>query len=295
MHNARSQVAVAAFVLAFWAAPLCAQVLGRNPSYSSKGLTAVPNSGAIGQRIWAPGLDEGYVPQGLAFAAGSLYVSAYKSEDPKQGRGPCRLFRVDTATGAVTGALDLPPACGHAGGIGEGRAGRLFVADTRVVFEVELAGSGETSIGRVARTIKLTGQVKGSFAASTRDALWLGTYDKEPGARFYRFPFAALKPVLAEADATASIPLPIEAQGAAFDTAGRLWITRSGSRFGELVELDPASGAVLRRYAMPAGLEDLSVDDKGGLWGLSEAGSKRWLNWPTFYPLVFRLDPTKLR
>ena len=53
--------------------------------------------------------------------------------------------------------------------------------------------------------------------------------------------------------------------------------------------------AVDARYAMPPGLEDLSFDSDGGLWTLSEAGSRRWLGWPTFFPLVIRIDPSKLQ
>jgi streptogramin lyase len=84
-------------------------------------------------------------------------------------------------------------------------------------------------------------------------------------------------------------------QGAAFDAAGRLWITRRGSTFGELQRLDPGSGAVVEQFAMPAGVEDISFDPQGGLWAVGEAGSRRWLSWATFFPVVFRLEPGSLR
>jgi streptogramin lyase len=100
---------------------------------------------------------------------------------------------------------------------------------------------------------------------------------------------------VSEQDATAAIALPTKAQGAAFDPAGRLWVTRSGSQFGELLQIDTGTGAVLQRFAMPAGLEDISFEPGGGLWAMSEAGSKRWLGWPTFFPVIFRLDPARLR
>jgi streptogramin lyase len=91
------------------------------------------------------------------------------------------------------------------------------------------------------------------------------------------------------------VAVPEKSQGAAFDAAGRLWLTRSGGTFGELVSIDLASGAVTARYAMPAGIEDISFDDDGQLWAVSEAGSARWSGWPTFFPMVFRLDLKKLR
>src|SRR4029079_13182268 len=103
------------------------------------------------------------------------------------------------------------------------------VADTRAIFEVGLS-SGDGAIGTVLRSVRLTGALKGSFATSTADALWLGTYSKEPGARLYKFPFdklAAGLDALSEENATASVAMPTKAQGAAYDAAGRLWVTRS--------------------------------------------------------------------
>jgi len=275
-----------------------ARVLGRAPSYTDRALGKVPNAAAMTKLVWAPGLDDGYVPQGLAFIDGAIYLGTYRSEDPKQGRGPCRIYRVDPRTGVVTRVLDLPPQCGHAGGLAKGRRGRLWVADTRAIFEIGLAPHGGAEIGRVLRSIGLTGSLKGSFAAGTADALWLGTYSLVSGARLYKLPFERLAPgteTLSEQDAVAAIALPAKVQGAAFDPAGRLWITRGGARFGELLRLDQDTGAVLQRLAMPAGIEDVSFEPGGGLWAVSEAGSKRWLGWATFFPVLFRLQPDLLR
>lgn len=274
---------------------LAADPLGTAPTYANRPLGPVPNGQAITQRIWVPGLDDGYVPQGLTVTASALYVSSYRSVDVKQNRGPCRLFKLDMISGATVGEFDLPASCGHAGGIAKGPRGRLFVADTRAVYEIELARPGTQGLGRVTRVIKLAGNVRGSFAAGSADALWLGTFARGPEGKLYKIPFAALRAELRDTGATQVIPLPSESQGAAFDAAGRLWITRSTSKFGELVQLDPVSGTIAKRYAMPIGIEDLSFDGTGGLWSLSEAGSKRWLRWPTFFPVIFRLDLAKLR
>ena len=129
--------AIASIILAELAlvagSALAADPLGTAPTYASRTLGPVPNEQAITRRIWAPGLDDGYVPQGLAVVGAALYVASYHSVDVKQDRGPCRVFRIDMTTGATTGTLDLPASCGHAGGLARGPSGRLLVADTREV------------------------------------------------------------------------------------------------------------------------------------------------------------------
>ncbi len=251
---------------------------------------------AITKRIWLPGLDDGYVPQGVTFQAGVLFISSYRSTDPKQDRGPCRVFAVDPETGGALSQIDLPPQCGHAGGIARGPGGNIVVADSRHIFEIEVSVRERGKLLRVVRVTALTGKLKGSFAAGTADGLWLGAYERSGDPKLYLIAWAKLRqPKLSEADAGEALPLPLLAQGAAFDGKGDLWITRSGSRFGELAKLDRKSGAVLARHAMPIGIEDISFEPGGALWSLSEAGSRRWNAWSAFYPLAFRIDVDRLR
>lgn len=292
-------VGVAAVALAkacaAWGEPI---PQGKMPVYTDRTLSDVPNAAAMSRLIWSPGLDEGYVPQGLTVLDGAIFVGTYRSEDAKQSRGPCRIYRLDPSHGGqVTQSLDLPPRCGHAGGLARGGPDRLWVVDTRDIFEIEIARSGG-SLGRVIRSIRLSGDLKGSFAAGAADALWIGDYTKISGARLYKLPFTKLSSEtgsLSEQDAEESIALPTKVQGAAFDATGRLWITRSGSTFGELLQLDQRNGAILKRFAMPAGIEDISFAPDGGLWAVGEAGSKRWLDWKTFFPVVVQLKPELLR
>lgn len=89
--------------------------------------------------------------------------------------------------------------------------------------------------------------------------------------------------------------MPSRAQGAAFDRRGRLWLTRSAATFGEAVRVDPGTGHVEARFRLPDGVEDLSFDDAGQMWTVSEAGSRRWQGWATFYPVIRRIDPGRLR
>lgn len=273
--------------------------LGTAPTYTDRKLGVlpsgeVPNAAAILRRIWVPGLDEGFVPQGLSFVAGSVYLAAYKSPEGA-GRGPCRLYRLDPQSGKVTGALDLPPACGHAGGVAKGAPGHVWVADTRDIFEVRLDQPESPTIGKVIRRIRLGGLVKGSYAAGSADAIWLGAYETDGAPRLYKFPWGSLKPTISQDDAAESVLMPVRVQGAAFDPAGRLWVTRSSGSFGELVEVKLESGAIGKRFAFPVGTEDIGFDAEGRLWTVSEAGSKRWLSWSTFFPVVFQVDMGRLR
>lgn len=282
------------------ATPTAAQApLGNPPTYTDRKLGLlpsgqVPNHAAILRKIWMPGLDDGFVPQGLSVVAGSVYVAAYKSPEGA-GRGPCRLYRLDPTSGKVTGILDLPSKCGHAGGVAKGPLGHLWVADTRDIFEVRLDQPASAAIGKVTRHIQLGGLVKGSYAAGSADALWLGAYETHGAPRLYKFPWASLKPTISQEDAAMSVLMPVRVQGAAFDPAGRLWVTRSSGSFGELVEVKLESGAIGARFAFPVGTEDIGFDAEGRLWTVSEAGSKRWLSWSTFFPVVFQVDMGRLR
>src|SRR3546814_12516813 len=121
-------LAAAAGLLA--AVPADADPLGAIPAQTQRTLTEkIPNADAVTWRAWVPGLDEGFVPQGLTVAEGAILLAPYRGTD---GRG-CRLYRLDTADGGVTGMSDMPARGGHAGrpanrseerrgGTGEGRS-----------------------------------------------------------------------------------------------------------------------------------------------------------------------------
>lgn len=268
--------------------------LGVAPGYSERQLTPIPNAQALQARIWLPGIDDGYVPQGIIFHDGKLFVSSYRSTERNQDRGPCRLYALDVNSGQILGQLDLPESCGHAGGLTAAQPGRLIVSDSRIIFEVELTKAAE--IGRVTRSVRLRGAVKGSFTVAEADGFWLGQYERAEPARMFKFAWSALgRKEITEADAIETLTIPIFAQGAAFDSSGTLWVMRSGSTLGELAKLDRKSGAVLARYDMPVGGEGIRFAPDGTLWTLSEAGSKRWSTWKAFYPLAFRFDMKLLK
>ena len=246
-----------------------------------------------------PGLDRGWDPQGLAVAAGRIFVSAYRSERAWVDRGPCRVFRVDPQTGAETGHFDVPFPCGHAGGLAYAGAGELFIADTHTLFEVDL-GRAFSGAAPKFRVFRLGPGLKGAFAVSDDGAIWIGDYEEIRPAKAFKFELATLRSlpdgaVLRAATAAAVVPVPNWAQGGALDGKGRLWIARSDIGWGFLDRLDPASGRLQQRYPIAAGVQGIAFDRSGQLWGVSEAGA-RHMPWRyPFFPVIFQLDPTRLR
>jgi sugar lactone lactonase YvrE len=295
----------AALVLSL-AAPACAQspILGTPPTYATPAPSGIPNEDAVGTRIWAPGLDAGYNPQGLTVVDGAVYVAAYRSDARSVTRGPCRVFRIDPASGAETGHFDVPSPCGHAGGLAVAGDGRLYLADTHVLFAIDLDGAfGEAPHFR---QWPLGPGLQGSLAASDRGAVWIGSYEtREPG-RLFRFDTAVLDrtedgAMLMPEQASANMVIPMNAQGAAFDPAGKLWVARSGLKWGELVRLDPNSGQIERSYSFVPGIEGVAFDAAGRMWAASEAGVRHYFDTSPaaaavpFYPLVFSAGTAKLK
>ncbi len=309
---AAGAIAVAALAIAAERLPivpspagtLAEAVRGRRPTYGPERVAAVPNAQAIVRRLWVPGLDDFYDPQGLAVADGAVLVSAYRSDSYKIHRGPCRVFRLDRDSGRETGHLDVPPPCGHAGGLANSGDGMLYVADTHTLFATSLR-QAFTERALPFRGIALGSGVVGALAVSAPGAIWLGTYRENEGGRLFRFAADRLAHLpygmkLTVRDAEAQVPIPSYAQGAALDRDGGLWLARSDTRWGELDRLDAATGAVLHRYEVAPGIEGIAFDGDGLLWAVSEAGVRHdqdnfFVRLVTpFFPLVFAIDPARL-
>lgn len=291
----------AAAVLAGCATPASVQPLGARPGYLEAVTEAVPNVAALRHRIWTPALDEGYVPQGLTSAGSFLYVSSYKpTPDLKANTGPCRVFRIEQASGRITGGFDIPAGtCTHSGGLAWVGNGKLLLADTRALFlvDVEKALASGTSAG-ASKSVKIAGLLRGSYATFDGKDLWIGTWTKDAAAaRMFRLDPRLFDDhdgqTVQQERAVESIPVPLEAQGAAFDKQGNLWVSASNGKWGKLYRLD-RQGKVQAEYPMVAGLEDLTVDDEGRLWGLSESGTRKYLHWDTRFPFIFQIDPARL-
>jgi outer membrane protein assembly factor BamB len=128
--------------------------------------------------IWAPGIDDGYVPQGVTWADGAVYLSGYRSTDPKIDRGPCRIFKVDPESGNTIGQFDLPEDCGHVGGLAYVGKGILIASDTRRLYRIDAATAfapGNPS-NAVTAIVALRGEVKGSFIDFDGSAVFVGSF-----------------------------------------------------------------------------------------------------------------------
>jgi hypothetical protein len=146
----------------------------------------------------------------------------------------------------------------------------------------------------------LAGELKGSFIDFDGTSLFVGSSEKDaskakgfflPVSIFETYNGKAIKEVVA----SKTFPIAAEAQGAAFDKQGNLWMTFSSSKYGQLQKVDPNSGKILAEYEMVIGIEDIGFDEDGELWSVSEAGSLRWSRWSKTFPVVFALDVMKLK
>jgi hypothetical protein len=279
--------------------------LGTKPGYLTEIATSVPNEAAIGKRIFVPGLDDGFVPQGLAVVGDHILVSSYKpTPGLSANAGPCRVYRVEAATGKAAGQFDLPiDSCNsHAGGLADLGDGHVLLADTQMLSRIDLAKAltAGSAVGAIS-TVRIGGALRGSLAASDGKDAWIGTWSKDKDKSFmYRLPptfFADTAGVAKEDRALATLAIPVEAQGAAFDKAGNVWVSASRSNtMSKLYRLDRA-GKVLAEHDMPIGLEGLAFDASGKLWAMTESGTQKYLRWgPQFnFPFVFEIDTAKLK
>jgi sugar lactone lactonase YvrE len=300
---AKLAIVVCTFVLASMPfSIMAADVLGEKPRHIWGGPSSVPNDQAITKRIWAPGIDDGYVPQGVTWADGVVYLSSYRSTDPKVDKGPCRIYKVDGKSGKTLGEFDLPEDCGHAGGLAYIGNGILIAADTRRLYKIDarLTFTRQNSTAAVIATVKLSGQLKGSFVDFDGTSVFVGSYEKDVAkGKGYFLPLSIFEThqdkAVDEVIALRTISIPVLSQGAAFDKEGNLWISASSSKFGTLYKLDVKTGQVISSHEMVIGIEDLAFDDEGRLWSVSEAGSLRWSRWAKTFPVVFQIDVTKLK
>ena len=286
--------AAAAFALAGALASgtaVAARVLAESQLYRS-GAQPGAQRGGDDQAHLGPRLDDGYVPQGLTFIDGAIYLGTYRSENPNQGHGPCRIYRVDPRTGLVTGVLDLPPQCGHAGGLAKGQRRHLWVADTRTIFEIGLAPRGvrrDRPRPKINRPRRAASRARSRPERPTRSGRHLQRRCRRPALQG-AVQAAGTRHRNLERARTPSRRLRCRPRrrGAAFDPAGRLWITRSGRSASFSYWIRTPAPFCCGSPCRPG--SRTSASSPAGLWAVSEARSKRWARRGTFVPGQFRLQ-----
>ena len=295
--------AIAAAVLAVAAVPAFAEILGKKPEYLDAAATSFPNDQAVTPRIWVPGLDEGWTPQGLALVDKFVVVSAYQDSDAT--RAQCRVFRLERDTGAPAGFFDMPIArCHHADGVAYIGNGQIVFADSHQLWRIDLEAALKTGRAEdgIRGTVKLGGETKGSFTFFDGKDVWTGVYtvtkDAEK-AKLHRFALSVFDErdgqIIDETNALETIRIPPLCQGGAVAPDGSIWLTASTSKIGRLHHLDRKTGAVLATYETVNGIEGADFDKSGRLWAISEAGAKKYMHWPRFFPLIFEIDLAKLK
>jgi len=287
-------------------------ILGDEPGFSNRAVTSVPNEDAIGTKIWVPGLDEGYIPQGLTFAGDQILVGVYQSINQNISEGPAKVFRVDPVTGEITGRFDLPSHVGHASGLAYAVDNVLYIADSvglgrtasGKILKIDLKKAMEEGNcdGAILGEIILEGLMTPCFLTFDGVYLWFGTYSVnesdlpviykiDPDDVFETWP--SVSPVFPDM-AFSVFDIDMWIQGATFDKEGNLWLSQSTGNWGRIQKINPSNGDILEEYELMAGIEDLAVSPGGELWSVSEAGAIKYYSWNAYYPLIFQMDVTKL-
>jgi hypothetical protein len=260
-------------------------VRGPRPTYSTQRLATFPNDSTLCAGLWLPRPRANLVPQALALGGRhTVWVVGYRNGP--RGERPCRLIRIDRHTGArvayqprIVGRVGVRPPqyCRHGGGIAAAR-GMLWIAEKHKLWMYDPHRAGSSA--RATRVWRIQLPVRGSTIVVRGDLLGVVPFTKKgtPSIRWYRFADVLHRRVTDLGD-TARAPkqvapvrrtaVPTYVQGAAFGPKGRLYLTRSSPRCGELLALGG------RRIAFVPGAEQLQIGPAGQrVWVVSESGAR---------------------
>ncbi len=285
---------------------------GVAPTYPHRSLETPLNGQAIDRAFWAPGLNSGFVPQGITrvdaggpFTETRLLVSGYSS------RG-CSVYAVSPFTGSASNPRTVP-GCSHAGGIVNEGDRRVWVADTNVLIELSIdrlfgSQAGDPVLRRVPLPSTDAGSpltIHGSFVVyngtSAGSCPCIGIGDNaDRRIRWYSRAYlrglssGRWLDVRQELGQTST---PTGPQGAAYDSAGRLWVTSSDWAssptlgWGRIQRITGSPVATYNNFT--PGIEGITPTPDGDFWAVSEAGSMPYAG-GRFFPLVFRFRPGQL-
>lgn len=263
-------------------------VHGDEPTYTSKRLSGFRNHRLLCHGIWLPNPRRYLVPQGLAIAGRTAWISGFRYRKG-YGQRPCQLVRVDIVTGkrlafhdAIFGRVGERPRtyCRHGGGITQ--TGRyLWLVEKNRLWLVDPSQGGTVLDAK--RVWRITPPVRGSAIVANSERIGLVPFVKRGVARIHWFAFKhLLKPGVFDLGVThegtrqlgpaRSTRIPRFVQGATLDSSGRLYLSRSNLSCGELVT--PHG----RRVAFVPGAEGIQFSSGGRrLWAVSESGARPYV------------------
>ena len=182
------------------------------------------------------------------------------------------------------------------GGVAVDPKGHIWIADTRKL--VFLRGIHDNQ----PRTLKLkspdtlkSSPLEAAFLTeSPSGRIHLGDWGQKGTPRLWEFKWKTLYQRLAKktglrpGDSEAHVPIPQDAQGAAYTPGGRLWVARSTSTWGKLRTPSKTLG-------FGPGVEEIEFAADGSLWAVFEAGSKKFPGPKPFLPIIARFDVDALK
>ena len=263
-----------------------AEIHGDEPTYTHKLLALFDNHRRLCHGIWLPNPRRYLVPQGLAIAGRTAWLSGFRYRRG-YGQRPCQLVRVDIVTGrrlafhtAIFGRVGERPRtyCRHGGGIVQ-RGRQLWLVEKHKLWLVDPAQHSPVLNAR--RVWRIKAPVRGSAIVANSERIGLVPYQTRGVARIYWFSLKRLlQPGVLDLalrhDGTTqlgpigSTRIPRYVQGATLDAGGRLYLSRSNLSCAELVT--PYG----RRIAFMPGAEAIQFASLGRrLWTVSESGA-----WP---------------
>ncbi len=259
------------------------EVKGPEPKYTRKKLAEFRNQKRVCRATWIPKPRKRFVPQGLAVAGSTAWMTGFLYSEG-YGERPCRLLRIDVRTGrqlsrqGIVGRVGSRPVtyCRHGGGVLK-RGKWLWIVEKNRLWRVDSSIRSRTI--RATRVWRLESPVRGSTVVATSKLLGVVPFQESGRPRIHWFRFRDLHREgvmeLGRRDkgrkqlgAARRTRIPTHVQGAALDSHGALHLARSNLKCGELV-------TPRRRIAIVPGAEGISFAQGGRrLWVASESGAR---------------------
>lgn len=277
---------------------------GQRPAWrSTSGLTRFPpNTQAACNGVWVPGIDERFVPQGLALTGtGTALVSGYVDVDgdfDTTSDDRCRIISVNLSSGVRNHVRTFPisgvPDCHHGGGISS-HDGKIWLVDTPNLYVFDPARVWDTT--KKPGVIELE-NLRGSFVTEGRSGrLYIGHNDPHGADKLFQFETSTLQDrvggKLRPGDRIGDpVTLPDNPQGADSQPGGGRWVSSSTgtSKPSWCAQLKKGSST----YSFGAGSEEIDFASNGSLWSVFEAGAKTFGTQGPFFPVIARFDTNEL-